>query len=152
MIRNKQTKSGLSSHWHHLPKQTLHFVVFSEVQQHLTLFLVLWRENLFGVIFYHSNEQKVVRLYLLTLKRVNSSEHCISQGAGRLLWGFPCHWQVVSSLAVILNMVSSGELDVMLVSSGELCISRVGGGTPCQFWSVSWCNLGLGLCVRQSHA
>ena len=55
----------------------------------LTLFLVLCRENLFGVIFYHRSEQRVVRLYSLTLKRVNSSEHCISQGAGRLLWGFP---------------------------------------------------------------
>ena len=134
------------------PTQTLHFAAFPEVQQHLTLFLILCRENLFGVIFYHRSEERVVRLYLLNLNRVNSSKHCISQGAGRLLWGFPCHWQVVSSLAVILNMVSSGELDVILVSSGELCISRVGGGTPCQFWSVSWCNLGLGLCVRQSHA
>ena len=74
------------------PTQTLHFVSFPEVQQHLTLFLILCWENLFGVIFYHSNEQKVVRLYLLTLKRVNSSEHCISQGAGRLLWGFPCQF------------------------------------------------------------
>ena len=40
------------------PTQTLHFVSFPEVQQHLTLFLILCWENLFGVIFYHRNEQR----------------------------------------------------------------------------------------------
>ena len=99
-------------------------------------------------IFYHKRVQ--CRSSKIILANFEKGE--LQRAAYHKMRGGSYEAFLVSSLVVILNMVSSGELDVILVSSGELCISRVGGGTPCQFWSVSQCNLGLGLCVRQSHA
>ena len=112
MIKNKEWSKAhiLASH----PIQTLHCVAFPAKFNNIWLSSWFFVGKTFLVLSFIIEvcSVEVLRSYLLTLKRVNSSEHCISQGAGRLLWGFPCQFSC--------SNLEHGELRWAWCNVGEL--------------------------------